>query len=404
MIGLFDLVPLVFPPRGASTNLSASFGPQTWAQARRSAQNTGFTPDPAPLPQRVKWTYATSKRLFASPAVADGRVYLTTEDGRAIALVAQMGQTVWEWEYPGGGFPSSSTPAIAGELVIFGLRPGLVIALDRKTGTLRWERDLGATILASPVVANGTAYIGAGDKRLYALDAATGQKRWAFVTNDWIMSSVAYADDSVVVASTGNLIYVVDARTGRSRYVYDTGTGRRIGRGGPAIREGMMYLGSKGGKIWAIDRRAITYPFERGILYWKTSLYVWGVTSKPPVQKGSVWATPIIGDIVGIPAVAHGMVYATSIQGKVVALDGATGAERWTTDLDVELTAAPTVAGETVLIGTKVGKVFGLDADTGAVKWEFITGDRITGSPIVVGDTMYVVSHDGKLYAVTGAE
>ena len=404
MIDLFDVAPLVFPPAGATTSLSASVGPQTWAHARRTPQNTGFTPDPVPLPQKVRWTYATSEPLITSPAVADGRVYFTTEDGRTIALDAQRGQTVWEWEYPGGGFPSSSTPVIAGGLVIFGLRPGMVIALDREAGTLRWERDIGAPILASPVVVNGSVYIGSADKKLYALDAATGQQRWGFATKDWIISSVAYADDTVVVASTGNLIYVVDTSTGRRRLVYDTGRGRGIGTGGPAIQGDMMYLGSKGGKVWAIDRRAITYPFGRGILYWKTNLYAWGVTSKAPVQKGSVWASPVVGDITGTPAVAHDTVYATSRQGKVFALDSTTGNERWTTDLDVAITAAPTVAGETVLIGTKNGIVFGLDADTGEVVWEFKTGDKITGSPIVVGDTMYVVSHDGKLYAITGAE
>ena len=398
MWGLFDLAP---NPPGATTSISASIGPQTWAQARRTPQNTGFTPDPAPVPQKVLWTYASSRPLVTSPAVANDRVFLTTGDGRTVALDRQTGQLVWEYQT---GIPSSSTPALAGGSVFFALRPGLVVALDQETGSFRWERDIKQPILASPVVANGTLYIGAAADTLYALDAATGVVRWAFNTSDWIISSVAYTEGTVVVTSQDNIVRIVETKTGRQLFLYDTGRRRRISTGGPAIQGDLVYFGSRGGRVWAIDLRAKTYPLERTIFFWKTNLYLWGVLPKPPVQKGSVWAKNIGGDVTQTPAIGHDKVYATNNQGKVIALDVATGTERWTTELGVEITAAPTVAGETVLIGTKDGMVIGLDAVSGIVLWDFKTDGKITGSPIVVGDEMYVVSHDGNLYAVAGAE
>jgi outer membrane protein assembly factor BamB len=397
-LGVFlDLGP---SPPSATTRVSASLAPHTWAQIRRTPHSSGFTPDAAPLPHQVTWTYRTSKPLLASPAVVDDRVYLTTGDGRTIALDQHTGDLVWEYR---SGWLSSSTPAVTGEAVIFATRPGSVIALHRQSGALRWETHLKSPIVASPIVVQGTVYIGAADKKLYALDAATGQQRWAFTTQDWIVSAVAYAGDRVIVASQDSRLHVVGAETGRRRLLYETGIGRHIGAG-PAIAGERAYFGTVGARVWAIDWQATTYPWEPALLFWQTNLYLWGMRSTPPIQKGSVWSKQVGGDVRHTPALAHNLVYVTAAPGKVVALDAATGTERWRADLRMVITAAPTVAGTTVLIGTQDGMVFGLDAHTGAVLWDFTTAGKITGSPIVAGDTMYVASHDGTLYAVTRAQ
>jgi outer membrane protein assembly factor BamB len=253
------------------------------------------------------------------------------------------------------------------------------------------------------VVLNGTVYIGAADKHLYALDAATGRQRWAFAAQDWIVSAVAAAGDRVIVASQGSRIHVVGAETGRQRLLYETGIGRHVGAA-PAVDGDGAYFVSVGGRVWAIDWRATTYPLERGLLFWQTNLYLWGMLSTPPVQKGSLWSKRVGGDVRHTPAIAHHMLYVTTSQGKVVALDVATGTELWRTDVGVEISAAPTVAAASVLIGTTSGVIFGLNAHTGAVQWEFKTEGKITGSPIVAGETMYVASHDGTLYALTKTE
>lgn len=388
----------VAPPR-ATTGVSASLAPHTWAQARRTPEGTGFIPDPAPFPHEVRWTYRTSGPLLASPAVVESLVYLATADGRALALDRQTGRAVWE--YVTGG-PSSSAPAVAGELVIVAIRPGRVTALNRRTGVRVWHADLEHPVLASPIVVHGTVYVGTADKKLYALDAATGRRRWAFTTKDWIVDAVAYAHGRVIAATRFSHIHVVSADTGRERLVYETGAGRHLGAG-VAVQEDRAYFGTVMGTVWAIDWQATTYPLERAALFWKTNLYLWGMLSRPPVQKATAWSRRIGGDVVHTPAIAHGLVWVTTPRGTVTALDARTGGTRWSTDLRVEITAAPTVAGSSVLIGTKHGIVFALDGHTGAVRWTFRAASEISGSPIVAGDTMYVVSSEGTLYAVARA-
>ncbi len=384
----------------ATTQISARVAPGTWAQARRTPQNRGFTPDASPFPQRIAWTYRTAKRLLASPAVMEHHVYLTTEDGRTLALDRLTGQPVWT--YPNGS-PSSSTPAVAGDRVVVAMRTGRVVALKRETGEPLWETAFEKSILASPIVVDGTVYIGVGDWRLYALDAATGRQRWSLATHDWVVSAVAYDDHRLLVSSQKSRIQVVDTTSGRERFLYDTGLGRHI-VASVAMQGDRAYFGSLYGRVWAIDWRTNRYPWERALLLWQTNLFAWGLRAKPPVHKGTVWSKPIEGDIALTPAIAHHTIYVATSLGAVVAFDTETGAQRWTARLGGKLTSAPTVAGDTVLVGTKAGVVLGLHAHTGALQWRFQTQGEISASPVVAGDTMYVASHDGGLYAVGRAE
>jgi len=396
-VTLLELGPLLFSPDGATSQMNAAGGSQNWSQSRNDSQSRGFTALQAPVPKNVKWTFSTAKPLLSSPAVVDGRVYLTTEDKRTIALDAQTGSVVWEYPLD---FPASSTPVVSDSLVIFSTRPGLVVALDRPTGTLRWERDIGEPILASPTLANGTVYIGTANSELHALDAATGRQRWVYHTKAWVIAPAAYAGGVVAVASQASIINIVGDRTGRRQLIFDAGRGRRIA-GGPIIQGDRVYFGTRDGTVWAIDRTARTWPFERSILLIKLNIHVWGLIGAP-IQKGSVWSARVGGEITRSIAVTPDSIYAGTREGRVAALDAATGEKRWVTETGFEITSSPTVAGSTVMVGAKNGKVLGLDTATGKVIWEFQTQGRITASPVVAGGTLYVASRDGTLYALTG--
>lgn len=397
MVVTFDLRP---KPAQAVSGLNPSVAAENWALARRTPDNSGFTPSVAPVPQQVQWTFATTETLTSAPAVVDGRVYLSTGGGRTVALDQASGQLLWEYHT---GLSSDSTPAVAGDMVIAAFTPGLIVALDRNTGATRWKIDLDQPIFSSPILAEGTLYFGAGDWKLHALDAATGKERWVFVTEDWIVSPVAYADGTVVVASQDSHVYLLDADSGRQRLMFDTGF-QRFG-GGPAIHGDTVYFSSDRGWLWAIDRRAKSYPGQRKLWRVKINLYVWQVISSRPNQPGGLWSKRVGGELQGLLAIANDTVYGATEQGKVFARDAITGNKRWSTRLSVEISTAPTVAGNTVLVGSENGTIFGLDARTGDVLWDFnVSHEEIVDSPIVAGNIIYVVSADGTLYALSGAQ
>jgi outer membrane protein assembly factor BamB len=71
-----------------------------------------------------------------------------------------------------GAGGSWSTPALYGDLVFFTTAAGRVLAVERETGDIRWERKVGAPAIGSPVVVDGVLLQGdcAGD--LWAWDVS----------------------------------------------------------------------------------------------------------------------------------------------------------------------------------------------------------------------------------------
>ena len=396
LVAIFDVVPRVFPPAEALGDAIPSLAPGDWGQVGRTAENSRFTPDDAPIPTQIKWTFSTSRPILSSPSVVEGRVYLSSDDGRLVVLDAESGDLIWEYSTDAR---SSSSPAIVGDLVIFAVRPGLLTALDRVTGTMVWEVDLKSPVYASPVVGDGTVFIGSGASKLFAIDALTGEMRWASPTRDWIIAPAAIAGDTVVVASQGRVVDIFDVKNGRHRLKYDTGK-VRFG-GAPAIQGNAAYFSSDGGLIWAIDRESQTYPMERFIFRVKLNLYVWQLISGRPIQRGSIWSKRIGGDINLPLAVTEDAVFAAKENGAVISRDAKTGREIWSTNVKSGVGVPPSVAGDTLMVGLEDGNLLGIDTTTGNMMWEFPIGSQITGSPIVAGDTIYVGAHDGNLYALT---
>ena len=71
----FALDSVLFPPPPATSTISPAITAQSWPQGRRTAANTGFTPEEAPRPTHVKWSFSTAKSLFAGPAVTEDLLY-----------------------------------------------------------------------------------------------------------------------------------------------------------------------------------------------------------------------------------------------------------------------------------------------------------------------------------------
>ena len=63
------------------------------------------------------WSYVTRKYVFSSPAVANGVVYVGSEDSNVYALNANTGVKLWN--YSTGGVVKSS-PAVANGMVYVG--------------------------------------------------------------------------------------------------------------------------------------------------------------------------------------------------------------------------------------------------------------------------------------------
>ncbi|HEV2108846.1 MAG TPA: PQQ-binding-like beta-propeller repeat protein, partial [Thermomicrobiales bacterium] len=89
------------------------------------------------------------------------------------------GDPTLAWRFQTGDAVRSS-PVMADGVIYVGSNDGSLYALDAETGEERWRFTTDGPISGSAAVAEGAVYLASGDGYAYAVDAETGEERWRF--------------------------------------------------------------------------------------------------------------------------------------------------------------------------------------------------------------------------------
>lgn len=131
---------------------------------------------------KPKWVAVTGGDVSARAAVVDGVIYFPDWGGFVWALSAKTGKAIWHHQLSAYGLPkktvSRSSPAVVGGVVYIGTQTDAsLLAIDAKTGKLKWKVQLDdhpqAVITGSAAVAAGVAYIGVSSTEESAAATAT---------------------------------------------------------------------------------------------------------------------------------------------------------------------------------------------------------------------------------------
>ncbi len=338
----------------------------------------------------IKWTFKSGGPIVASPAIADGVVYIASMDTYLYAIDQETGKEKWKYK---SRMPIASSPAVAGGLLYFVSSSGALGAIDITNGKIKWvlpteyERKFEAKNLhgyppeaqtipdawdiytSSPAVANGKVYFGSGDGNIYAADAQTGVLQWKFATKDVVHASPAVVGNAVYIGSWDSYLYALDADTGLEKWSFKTGEDptihNQVGfQSSPAVVDGTVYVGCRDAHVYAIDattgRKKWDYP-----------------TSKS-------W-------VIGTPAVRDGLVYVgTSDSSRFMALDAKTGRLRLNFDAKAYMFSSAALAGDLAYVGDHNGKLYAVDTKSGKLAWEFQTDASKK-------DPLKVLNSDGSL-------
>src|SRR5262249_43694513 len=148
------------------------------------------------------WKFLLGGGTGASPAVANGAVYIGSNSG-FVAISAEGSGHLWVSGHnnlPQVSYPSA---AVANGVVYVGGRDGLLYAFDANGCPEQfnqcsplWTAATGNEIIASPSVANGVVYVGSSDGKVYAFDASgcgapSCSPLWSAATGGPIRSSAA---------------------------------------------------------------------------------------------------------------------------------------------------------------------------------------------------------------------
>jgi len=371
---------------------------QSASMFRGGAAHTGVYPS-APLRRfgGLQWRVQTGGMVQSSAALQEGALYIGSGDGLLYALDATTGAQRWRFRT---GRAVSSTPAVAGGLVFVGSRDNTFWAVDARTGEERWRFETGRDVAfpwgfesgdlytSSPTWADGTLYFGSGDGHVYAVEPRSGKLRWRFATGGRVRSSPAVADGRVYVGSADGTLYALDAASGRERWRFETeghvlesgefGFDRRTIQASPAVADGLVFVGSRDGFLYAVDAA--------------TGKQVWRVDHRMSWVNTS-------------PAIADGVVYAGSSDERFLqAVDARTGRERWRVATERPVWSSPAIAGDMVYVGDGSGTVYAVDRASGRERWRHKAGRRIFSSPVIANGLLYVGNDDGGIYAIRGSE
>jgi outer membrane protein assembly factor BamB len=315
----------------ASSGITFVLTAYRWSDGTRAWQHESRAEGPL--------TPVHDKHNLSTPSpVSDGQIVIAWfGTGQVVAADAATGKAVWTKhlgkEY--GPFEinwgHSSSPALHDDLVIFPCyheTGAYLLALDKRTGAVRWKRDTqpAAHSYSTPAVFthNGSTIVVLNSSRgVDAFDVATGNSVWRVVEDNRFPIPVPVQHQDVLYLSRGYR---------SSPYL--------------AIRMGGMGDVSQSHVVW---RNATGAPYVSSLVYYDGLLYMGSemgiVTAIDPATGQSVWRERVGGVFTASPIAGDGKVYFASETGETVVLGaGRTPRVLARNPLNTHIVASPAAA------------------------------------------------------------
>ena len=381
----------------AYVNVDAQSAPQ-WPQWRGPARDgVAAAQAPATWPAALtkKWKIAIGSG-YATPIVADGRVYVHARTGDNETIAAYdiaTGKPLWSDAHPAaykmnpaaeshGPGPKSSPVLANGRLYTFGIS-GILSCLDAASGKVIWRKQPSAEqphfgVATSPLVVDGlvVAFVGGHERgALTAFDAVTGAVRW-----QWTGGAPAYASP-VLATLAGVRQLVTQSRTH------------------------VVGVGLDGGLLWQIP---ITTPYDQNSVTPVVAgdLVIYAGLSNPTtavriVKSGAtltpqeVWKNADVSMYMSTAVVAGDALVGLGQRnrGQFFAIDLKSGKTLWTTrGRETENAALIRVPGYTLIQTTEGELVVARDSATSfdVVKRYDVADSTTWAHPALVGNQLFV--------------
>ena len=349
----------------SASSASISSSNEEWVMFRHDLNRSGYTASSTPKrPVKLLWTYETRAPVRASPAVANGCVFVGCADWNFYWLNASNGEIVWHFQAEN---EVNSSPAIDNGCIYISSDGGVVYCLDIATGAALWTSTVGGVVRSSPAVVGGRLYIGSGDHDIFCFNASNGSVIWRCSTSHAVKSSPAVSNGVLYIATDDYHVYALNASTGAQ--IWRTHTGSVFSS--PSLYNGSVYIGSVDGYVCSLNAST----------------------------GGKIWEYLTGGSVSSSPAVAYGRVYIGSDDNNVYCLNASNGKKIWQSPTGYWVRSSPTVADGNVYVGSEDYNLYCFDAYTGEKKWSYTTGNFVDSSPAIVNGTLYVASIDHHVYA-----
>jgi outer membrane protein assembly factor BamB len=243
----------------------------------------------------VKWKFATKDVVHASPAIANSVLYIGSWDSYLYALDAETGQEKWSFKtgedpviHNQVGFQSS--PAVVDGVVYIGCRDAHVYAVDAATGRKKWDYPTNKSwVNGTPAVRDGVVYVGTSDSaRFMALDAKTGRLRFNFDAKAYMFSSAALAGDLAYVGDHNGRLYAIDTKSGKLAWEFQTEASKK---------DEFKILNPDGSLKQEVLFAPVFNDFQDMYISFFKFISIGAVMSSPAIDKGIVYFGSMDGNV-----------------------------------------------------------------------------------------------------------
>ncbi len=343
-----------------------------------------------------------------------GRVFIGSADHGLYALRASDGSTLWRFETLG---VVQSEPVYDAELdvVFFGSHDGALYAVRAQDGALVFRYATGAEIARAPVIVGETVYVANAADQLFAMDRRSGTPKWNVRRAPALGMEVAgYAGPlvdhgKVYMAYSDGRVTAYDARDGIEKWTpVDLSAEAEQSSGAEAPRyldvdttpvvgaiagERVVYVASYAGGVFALDAETGARVWSNDQAVGATELVMW----QEPAHKPNTFGP----DSGGPREPERKLLFASSSVSGLWALDPSTGQRVWRIRVpDGGMTAPAPIAGA-LLVGTTQYGLFLVSPRNGRVIDAIDLGSGFAQAPSVFGNHAYVMSNAGTFLGIT---
>lgn len=202
------------------------------------------------------WKFSTRAPISALPSVHKGMVLFGNYDGVFHAVDVNTGQLIWKFmcNSPTGGCK------LVDDVLVLPCIKNTIYGLSSE-GKQLWktmtEENIPPNIFGPPW--KGHVFVGTRGKVIMALEAKSGRIKWKFPTQEMSFSYYAVDNDIIYFGSCDGNIYAIDAETGKEIWSYQT-TGPNVSAG--IVHGGRLFIGSWDCHVYCLDKKT-------GQLIWK---------------------------------------------------------------------------------------------------------------------------------------
>ena len=255
-----------------------------------------------------------------------------------------------------------STPTVVGDLLVAGSCNGMIRALDKKTGQLRWSYDIRqdgeqSQFHGDPLVTDQLVIIGTDGSmgHIYAFERSTGRVRWKYkVANRGVTTDVIRVGQNIYAVTRRDEMLCLDLDTGKPRWTFLTGASLPDSgwTSSPAVTAERAYFGGLDGFVYALDSNS-------GQLSWKRDL-------RAPITTSIV----LIGDTV----------YAGTAQRKLYRINAKSGEVTTSLDLVAEPRSRLIVIPRALLVFLGSNILASIDYSLNKVQWSAKASEEWTSA------------------------